>query len=427
MDKTSEETAVPPADAVPGTDPADGAATKRTSPGNCVIAFMAKKTTKKTRKLYDSSDNYLTTRVTTETSGDFEILWTWHIWCTDEVLPNNSTKEVSPNSNIKEVAKHVDVLYPSYDSDRSSKIPQLENFSGTKTSILPVNLGWVPNPDASGDYKTNIYRERKAWVELVQETSGQTAKVIVRQHYCPEPRIGTSTIYQWGRPTALPMLRMYDSKSQVAREVYDAASPTPNTISADFTVKDITTVGEMAKYPKNMVHCTKKTRWWEDDVDYAFWGATKTIYDPCPSGYQLPAVGIFSGFSMIDGNSSAASDLNMWTSTESGLRFYAPNVGGYMYASKHTSITAADRYGIMIFIPTHGLWSGDNNDGTSMYETTPKDMRSDPSRGYYWTYALSSYVGTILDIQPDRSSGYVDFNTTKYAVDALPIRPQKTP
>lgn len=403
--------------------------TANPAPGNCVIAFKGKKTIKKTRKLYNGDTDLGKTRTTTDTSSDFETLWTWHIWCTDEVLPNNSTTEISAQSGSVEPKKQVDLLYPSYDATNSTKIPQIQNYAGTSNSIMPVNLGWVPNPDGSGNYLTNIYRQRKAWVELEQEAPGnQTAHVIIEQDWVPDIVAGTSTIYQWGRPTALPMLRKYDGSTNGAlRDVFDGAS-TPSTITSRFDIKNITHIGDITLYPDKIVRCASETRWWEDASNYAFWSSTKTIYDPCPSGYQLPSVNIFKGFSMIDGNSSTAADLNMWTGTTSGVRFYEPQKGGFMYATKHTSITADDRYGTMVFVPTLGIWSGDNAEGTSMSTVydTDKYMQKDLSIGYYWTFEISSFLGTILDIQPDRGSGHVNFNTTKYPIDALPIRPVKT-
>lgn len=392
-------------------------------PGNCVIAFQGKKTTHETRKIYNGS-THLKTVETYSTAAEFETLWTWHIWCTDEVLPNNNTTTVTELSG-----KQIDLVYPRYDKVNSSKIPRIQKFDDESwKSIMPVNLGWVPQSN-----EEHIYQDRDVWLEIEQETSGKTAHVKIHQDWVPEIISGTSTIYQWGRPTALPMLRQYDGTTNgTTRDVYGTTS-TP--ITSDFTIKYATLVGENALYPKNMLRYSGKKRWWAAETNYAFWSSTKTIYDPCPAGYQLPAGGIFTGLSLTGvssvGSSSAerAVNLNMWTGTGSGIRFYEPKKGGYMYAAKHTSISYADRDGTIVFFPAQGLWSGDNDEGRPMsaaYDDngSEKYLFKDASQGYYWTYDIvSDQDGIILSVEPDRSSGEIYFGTAKDVVDAVPIRP----
>lgn len=385
-------------------------------PGNCVIAFQGKKTIKETRRLYNGDTDLGVEWESITTADVFETLWTWHIWCTDEVLPNNNTFTVSELSG-----KQVDLIYPRYDKKKGSRIPELENFSGVKTSVMPVNLGWVPQSD-----EEKIYQERDVWVKIVQETSGKEAVVKIHQDCVPDIVPGTSTIYQWGRPTALPMLRQYDAENtHVLRNVYGATGETP--ITSEFVNKDFANIGDMALYPKNMGHCSSpKGAWSAVAPNVGFWNATKTLYDPCPAGYQLPEVAVFTGFSITGASSNTRTDLNMWPSDTQ--RYYAPKMGGYMYAAKHTSAPSdVDRYGTMVFIPTNGVWSGDNTAGTSMSAVfnTNKYMFKDPSMGYCWTYSSSDNQAVILSVQPDygSGSGKISFETKNYIWDALPIRP----
>lgn len=392
-------------------------------PGNCVIAFQGKKTIKETRHLYNGAEDLHDEWESITTADAFETLWTWHIWVTDEVLPNNNTFTVSELSG-----KQVDLIYPRYDKKKGSRIPEIENFSGVKTSVMPVNLGWVPQSN-----EEKIYQERGVWVKIVQETSGKEAVVKIHQDWVPDIVPGTSTIYQWGRPTALPMLRQYDAVNKhVLRDVYGPTGETP--ITSEFVNKDFANIGDMALYPKNMGHCSSPQGAWSAEApNVGFWNATKTLYDPCPAGYQLPTVGIFTGFSITGASSKTRTDLNMWPSNTSNLRYYAPNMGGYMYAAKHTSAPSdADRYGTMVFIPTNGVWSGDNTAGTSMSAefATGRYMFKDPSMGYCWTYSRSleeANKAIILSVQPDYGSGNISFKEENYIWDALPIRPVATP
>ena len=157
------------------------------APCNAVIALKGYKATVTTTTKYKAgaSDDVTTTRIVSATP---DILWTWHIWVTDEVYPNS--------------ASDVEASYPSYAN--GSKLVALKNADGTNTgiSLLPVNLGWVPADDSFGKVE-----QRNIWVEIAQtQPSGDKQKIhlCIHQDAVQELITGTSTVYQWGRPTALP-------------------------------------------------------------------------------------------------------------------------------------------------------------------------------------------------------------------------------
>ena len=215
-----------------------------------------------------------TTKTTTVTqndwsvAGNYDYLWYWHIWMTDEVYPN-----AFRNQTGKTVGSTV-----------------LRNSSGTEQyKIMPVNLGWVPARD---DY--TVYENREAWLEIVQCASGGSTitnsadpcYVKISQLAQQIPEAGTSLTFQWGFPVT--------------------ASGTP---AATWTYAGA-------------------------------WSSTtgKTLYDPCPPGYQLPPHGLFTGdVTASNGNGTG------W--------FFFPQAGISTGAEKL-------RQGLF-YLPVGNYWTGD--------------------------------------------------------------------
>lgn len=361
-------------------------------PGNCVIALKAKKRTQTTIRVYKSDETeyigtigettYPYTTYGAELSTD--ILWAWHIWLTDEVYPN-----ASPETT--------DVHYPSYDSSTASKVVKLYNSDNTETgnSILPVNLGWVPD-----NLEWNKYESREIWVKIAQ-TEPNTSdfsqnKVIylkLRQEAQQDRVTGTSTIYQWGRPTALPMKTKIDGST--TREFYstDGTNPTINSSSISTADAAITTPLSMA------------IGW---NPTAAYWGATKSLYDPCPPRFQLPASSVFTPFSLTGAtatNDATNNYLNMWSNEgESGK-------GGYFWPIAHTSLTGINRDGVKVYIPATGTWSDSY-------------VQANRTAGYYWT----DTQGKTWQVLPTTSSdGFIKFDESLGTGYALPIRPVASP
>ena len=313
------------------------------------------------------------------TASDYETLWTWHIWVTDEVYKNNGT--VSKNDGITVTGDiPIDQTYPSYNTTTSSKIARLTTDAGVKIAdIMPVNLGWVPDADT-----WNVYEPREVWVEVQQVDANNagghnTIHLKIRQEARPELVKGTSTIYQWGSPIAHPM-------------------STPPT-GSDMTWG----------------------RWGGGSANTAYWATSgKTLYDPCPPGFQLPAGNIFTGFSLTGENitsTSSGANLNIWAN--SGSEKSADlNWGAYVYTKAHSgSIADADRYGPMVYIPASGYWSSRSD---SNFEST----------AFFWTGGYSGSNGVNVRLRPQKgstSSGtfdYFRYDESNMLFDyAMPVRP----
>ena len=377
-------------------------------PGNCVIALKGKKYTTVTTTYHKSDDTQVGDAVVTNDLGDDEILWTWHIWVTDEVYPNAGT---------------VDANYPQYNSSTSSKIVTLYNSDGSTSAnkILPVNLGWVPD-----DMTWNKYEPREVWVKLVQTGSSEVAYIKLCKEAKQDLITGTSTVYQWGRPTALPMVNYVDESN---RYIYPSWT-TEETVDAEFRCVQITAPHQFLQNPTKILRGnTSNTRWWETDAATTYWASTKTLYDPCPPGFQLTSGSIFKFMSMKEsGANIEAADgalLNIWDDA-SGHE----NQGGWFYTKVHvTSISNADRYGTICYMPSSGLYSG-TDVSKVMRAGAASDLYGEKSQGYTWTYEIESgshAFSVRYNPRKKTGTGYFYSDNTENPCYALPIRPQKTP
>ena len=63
---------------------------------------------------------------------------------------------------------------------------------------------------------------------------------------------------------------------------------------------------EAIAWPRALVRSTvKDNHWWGTDDNHALWSTTKTLYDPCPPGFQIPAAEIFKVFNLGSGTSAS--------------------------------------------------------------------------------------------------------------------------
>lgn len=392
-------------------------------PCNAVIALKGKKTTITTVEVFNSSNESQGQRTSTSTSNDFEILWTYHIWVTDEVYPNNLSTTyksgyLEEEGNEENENRNVDLAYPSYNSLTSSKIARLTSADGTKVAdIMPVNLGWVPTSDI-----WNAYEKREIWVKIQQVNKNNDGgyneiTLKIRQEARPELITGTSTIYQWGRPNALPMTT---TVSKADRSIYNNSgtdirtSFVSNTVSSNYVQTAIAT----PLYSQQV--SGKNEDWWDTSSEApAFWNASKTLYDPCPPGFQLPAGSIFTGFSLTGNNienASSGADLNIWKNS-GAERSAEISQGAYIYTKAHSgSIPAEDRYGNQIYVPASGVW---RNFGIN-----------EESTAFFWTHGKndSNKQGLNVRLRPQKGSSsenhnYFLYNEQTSFSTALPIRP----
>ena len=398
-------------------------------PGNAVIALQMKKKITYYIRTDNGGGSYSAWTVNTTkegttngvTYGDYETVWAWHIWVTDEVWPN----DVNDNQFL------------TYETGATNKLVDLENFSENTTRVMPVNLGWVPNENVA-----EYYEPRFVWLKLKQVGQDNYAVVRIMQH-ARQPLInGTSTIYQWGRPTPLPAVYKYDSNGNpTKRTIYDGEN---NDITDDIKIQTFSAIKDAILHPDQMGRTTGSNwNWYDTSKKYNFWGnsgnlSNKTVYDPCPPGFCIPPSSSFYGFSLIGNtNKESASGANLNMFDEVVNQHSQTQIdgnekkGGYFYAKAHDgSITFAQRYdGKRIYMPSTGTWSNNVAAGTALsaIEGVSTYRWKNLAKGYSWTSDFNVDVkkGYNLYIDPKKTIGD---NALKFAEQnnfgtAMPIRP----
>lgn len=218
------------------------------------------------------------------TAADAPILWSWHIWVTDE--------DLSPVT--------------------------VTNRSGVGYKMMPVNLGYV-------DYneKSYSYPQRSATIVFQQPESGKTATMTVTSHVGFWQN-GGNTYYQWGRKDPFdirntPVFKGPEGNVKFTAQEFKLVS------GFDGQGKAATAVGATILHPTWMLVNTKnpKDNHWLPKDRLNLWDAnqtsdgasdatvTPTIYDPCPYPFHVPATNAYSGFINTDaGNSSDFNDAN---------------------------------------------------------------------------------------------------------------------
>ena len=215
---------------------------------------------------FDSSTHYVSFKVDKATihngnaiiavrDNSNTILWSWHIWVTEE--------DLTP--------------------------VEIENYQHFKYNILPVNLGWC-------GFGNDYYNKREVLVKIKQTEGNKVQEITLRQtKFKLSHRDGNCPYYQWGRKD--PML---PSKGfgDVDKECFT------NDPQYAFQARGLNTT-EIKMYIRNPHKFNIK---YEMDGQYLnLWNVDnektdknddkiiKSIYDPSPVGYNVPAVNAFTG------------------------------------------------------------------------------------------------------------------------------------
>ena len=270
------------------------------------------------------------------------ILWSWHLW----FAPKNALDKI-----------------------------KVTNFQNKVYEFTNETLGWKPTEWTGTSYSTP--RTVKVKVEQTLGNNGdkQFAVVTITQNPGLTKKNGTTTFYQWGRKDAFPGT--------------DAALPQGSIIKGDNQIH----MNNKIQKP-NTFFVTYFDRWGKIlqndgllvfNYFYNLWSmnnhhrgdkdrandieVVKTIYDPCPVGFNVPTNGAFSGFTTdgrcqgpmnVDGTDVKATyDLNsghlFWTNSNKTETIYFP-ASGYR-GLRDSKIGAANVQG--------DYWSADPYDWTA--------------------------------------------------------------
>ena len=265
------------------------------------------------------------------------ILWSWHLW----FAPKTALDEISVTNAQNKVYKFTN-----------------------------ETLGWKPTKWIATSYSAPRTVKIKIEQTIANNGTKQFGEITITQDAYIERR-GTATYYQWGRNNAFPGT--------------DATLPQGSIVKGNDQIH----MNNKIQYP-NYFFTTKFLGSIIDPYDgltkfhyfYNLWSmnnnrrgdnnaannieVVKTIYDPCPVGFNVPTNGAFSGFTTngrnegpmnVNGtNVKATYDLNtghlFWTNSSKTETIYFPATG--FRDAKDDKINEANNYG--------DYWSADPQD-----------------------------------------------------------------
>lgn len=225
-------------------------------------------------------DTYLTFNVPSETinqgnailavvdESNKQIVWSWHIWVTDEDL--TQTKAASGSNQL-----------------------------------APVNIGWC-------DAKQEIYLARTCYVRATQDVTGTVVTGTVTQTPYEYNPGGDCPYYQWGRKD--PLQASMDGSSNIDKQYYYQQSKYQPKHGQEGGVS----LGTAIRNPHIHYNTGSGNGDWCSTTYYNLWSSTlydsfseggardrinsraktKTIYDPSPVGYRVPSLDAWSSFTL---------------------------------------------------------------------------------------------------------------------------------
>lgn len=218
-------------------------------------------------------------------AGD-NVLWSWHIWVTDENI--GQTIEVT-------------------------------NHQSQKYKFMPVNLGWC-------DGRTNTYAERSCKVKF---TAGDASKeVIIKQVSASITTGGNHPYYEWGRKDPFPPSNVLANTNKIWYDKDGNAhteSPQTENLSTGIACIKNYILKPDVMHRQYSGDNTYANLWSADNNVYTAndENVIKTIYDPSPVGFKLPASNAFTGFTTTGEYVSTLSQINgEWDSSLKGWNFY---------------------------------------------------------------------------------------------------------
>lgn len=254
------------------------------------------------------------------------IMWSWHIWVTR------------------------------FDFDET--ITVTGHNKEEKYNLMTMNLGWCSNGET-----IKKYDQRYCQVKFVSTYKGETLErtvTFVQKPHLTFPK-GNAPYYQWGRKD--PFVGSNQSWTVKAKYLADGSEVTWYSSNIDdgkwyeddhFNDKGRKTtreaLPELIKNPDNWHRPpgegTEGSRKSKNETYSNLWKANnsssintiKTVYDPCPVGYQVPHRNAFSSFT-ISGTGWGGSQMEAWNNVKTTATYDITKMEFYTNWDKYESIT----------------------------------------------------------------------------------------
>lgn len=276
----------------------------------------------------------------TVTETHQQTLWSWHLW----FAPKNALDKIT-----------------------------VTNKQGNKYDFTNEALGWKPTAWKGTSYSTP--RTVKVKVEQTLGNNGdkQSAVITITQKPATTTRTGYTTLYQWGRKDAFPgttaTLAVNTINWNAGSEMYmqTILQNPQNYFTAGYKGNVLDAATGFAKYYTfyNLWSMNNTSAYAENQANSQT--VVKTIYDPSPVGFSVPANDAFTGFTEnglnggrinVDGTDNAQTynnnfGHNFWTNSSKTETIFFP-AAGFREARNGSTLSYYSKFG--------DYWTATSND-----------------------------------------------------------------
>ena len=267
----------------------------------------------------------------TVTETHQQTLWSWHLW----FAPKNALDKIT-----------------------------VTNKQGNKYDFTNEALGWKPTAWKGTSYSTP--RTVKVKVEQTLGNNGdkQSAVITITQKPATTTRTGYTTLYQWGRKDAFPgttaTLAVNTINWNAGSEMYmqTILQNPQNYFTAGYKGNVLDAATGFAKYYTfyNLWSMNNTSAYAENQANSQT--VVKTIYDPSPVGFSVPANDAFTGFTEnglnggrmnVDGTDNAQTfnnnfGHNFWTNSSKTETIFFP-AAGFREAGNGSTLSNYSKFG----------------------------------------------------------------------------------
>ncbi|AUI56550.1 hypothetical protein CRM71_15100 [Prevotella jejuni] len=242
--------------------------------------------------------------------------------------------------------------------DALDKIP-VTNYQGKVYNFTKETLGWKPTQWSGSTYD----KARTVKVKVVQtiKNGGVAQETVINITQNPgNVKKGATTLYQFGRKDAFPGV---DASELAANSHFTQSAGDNMSIMNGIQHPDNFYTWGSSWYSTPPTGYSYYNLWSAENTATGFNdnSVVKTVYDPCPVGFKMPASNAFTGFTA---NGQNGGTMNVYGTSD--WQTYQNNFGHNFWTSSSKTAT--------INFPASGYRS--HNDGSLDYVG---------SLGYYWS------------------------------------------
>ena len=264
------------------------------------------------------------------------VVWSWHLW-------------FAPKSALNKI--------------------EVTNHQGVKYNFTEETLGWKPTKWEGSTYN----KARTVKVKVEQTIANNGTKQVAVLNITQNPgikRTGIYTLYQFGRKDAFPGM---DETQLPQGSINKNAGNNMSITNGIQNPQNFYTLG--GSWSNNPPAGYSYYNLWSADnttIGFNDNAVVKTVYDPCPIGFNMPASNAFTGFTS-DGQSQNYPNINVDGTADSWAK-YSAAYGHNFYTNGSKNAT--------IFFPASGFRV--ISDGS---------LSNVGNGGYYWSAVPDSSSG----------------------------------